>query len=141
MRGLVRSAYEKYVERIGREPEPMIEDYATVLADAQVWVAESTSGTLVGALVVYAETDHLLVSNLAVAPTSQSTGLGSTLLRLAEAHAMQLGLAQVRLYTHIRMTENIGFYARRGYRETHRGGQHGYERVFFTKTLGVATPR
>lgn len=31
------------------------------------------------------------------------------------------------------MTENLEYYPRRGYRETHRAQQHGYRRVFFTK--------
>lgn len=33
------------------------------------------------------------------------------------------------------MTENLDYYPRRGYRETHRGEQDGYQRVYFTKTL------
>jgi hypothetical protein len=35
------------------------------------------------------------------------------------------------------MTENLDYYPRKGYVETHRGEQVGYRRVFFTKTLGV----
>jgi hypothetical protein len=34
------------------------------------------------------------------------------------------------------MSENLDYYPRRGYRETHRAEQDGYRRVFFTKLLG-----
>ena len=31
VRDLVRAAYSKYVERIGKEPAPMLEDYDTLI--------------------------------------------------------------------------------------------------------------
>jgi cation transport regulator ChaC len=33
------------------------------------------------------------------------------------------------------MIENLAYYPRRGYRETHRAVQHGFRRVFFAKDL------
>ncbi len=33
------------------------------------------------------------------------------------------------------MTENLAYYLRRGYTETHRSDQDGFHRVFFRKTL------
>jgi hypothetical protein len=41
----------------------------------------------------------------------------------------------VRLYTHAAMTENHTYYRRHGYQETHRASQHGYDRVYFSKTV------
>ena len=38
---LVDAAYGHYVERIGRKPGPMTEDYAEVIRNRQVTVAES----------------------------------------------------------------------------------------------------
>jgi hypothetical protein len=46
-----------------------------------------------------------------------------------------MGLPEVRLYTNEAMTENLDYYPRRGYRETHRATQNGYRRVFFSKIL------
>lgn len=34
------------------------------------------------------------------------------------------------------MTENLDYYSRHGYRETHRVTQDGYRRVFFAKQVG-----
>jgi hypothetical protein len=33
------------------------------------------------------------------------------------------------------MTENLAYYRRHGYTETHRAGQDGFRRVFFRKLL------
>jgi len=35
------------------------------------------------------------------------------------------------------MTENLAYYPRHGYRETHRAAQDGFERVFFAKPLST----
>ena len=48
LRELVRAAYAKYVERMGREPRPMTQDYDAVVRDLDVTVAEADGGGLVG---------------------------------------------------------------------------------------------
>jgi GNAT superfamily N-acetyltransferase len=88
-------------------------------------------------VVVELHPDHLLVENIAVRPAAQGRGVGRVLLARAEELAAELGYGEVRLYTHETMTENIAYYPRRGYTETHRGGQDGYRRVFFRKELGA----
>ncbi len=134
MRALAREAYGHYVERIGREPPPMVADFALDVDQGRAWVAQQ-EGRIVGLLVLEVAEDHVLLENVAVAPASQGTGIGRRLLRLAEDQAQARGLAQVRLYTHETMTENQEYYARHGYRETHRASDHGLRRVFFTKHL------
>jgi hypothetical protein len=56
-------------------------------------------------------------------------------MRFADDEARRRGFAELRLYTHVLMTENIARYLRLGWRETHRATQAGYERVFMTKRL------
>lgn len=41
----------------------------------------------------------------------------------------------IRLCTNEAMTENLAYYLRMGYPETHRAVENGYHRVFFTKRL------
>lgn len=48
-------------------------------------------------------------------------------------HARDLGYAEVRLSTNEKMTENLAYYPRHGYVETHRETVDGYGRVFLTK--------
>lgn len=61
--------------------------------------------------------------------------MGGRLLALAEDRARLMGLPEVRLLANAAMTETLTCYQRRGYRQTHRVEQDGYQRVFFTKHL------
>lgn len=81
----------------------------------------------------------LLLDVVAVAPGAQGHGYGALLLARAEDDARELGLPEVRLYTNRAMNENQTFYPRHGYSETARGRQHGYDRVFYTKTIAPPT--
>jgi N-acetylglutamate synthase-like GNAT family acetyltransferase len=128
------AAYRLYIDRIGREPAPMTADYGRIAKSGQAWVAEQ-GGCVVGLLVLELAGDHFLLENVAVAPSAQGLGIGGRLLQLAEKQAKAHGLREVRLYTNQAMTENLAYYAGRGYRETHRATQNGFRRVFFTKTL------
>lgn len=134
MAELARQAYAAYVGRIGREPAPMGADYASVVRTERAWVAE-LDGRIVGLLVLRFGADHLLLDNVAVSPEFQQLGIGKSLLDLAEQEARTAGLPEIRLYTNVAMTENLSFYPRRGYRETHRAVEDGYQRAFFTKPV------
>ena len=134
---IVDAAYAHYVPRIGRRPAPMEDDHAARIRDGEAWVFVA-EGAVAGVLVLIDESDHLLLDNVAVDPAQRGTGIGRALLLFAEAEARRRGYAEVRLYTNVMMTENIAMYARIGYRETGRGGQAGFQRVFYTKTLGEA---
>lgn len=134
MHELAQAAYQPYVARIGRRPAPMTADYASIANSGNAWVAEHL-GRLVGLLVLESAEDHLLLDNVAVDPDVQGLGVGSRLLRLAEEQAEAQGFHEVRLYTNEVMNENLAYYPRRGYRETHRATHNGYRRVFFAKTV------
>jgi ribosomal protein S18 acetylase RimI-like enzyme len=84
--------------------------------------------------------DHLLLDNIAVRPDQQGQGLGRRLIAFAEDEARRLAFAELRLYTHEKMVENIALYTRLGFAETGRGHQAGYDRVFMTKRLTTDPP-
>jgi predicted N-acetyltransferase YhbS len=126
IRAIVEAAYSPYIERIGMRPGPMHDDQAQQVADGLVHVAER-GGEVVGLIVLSPQADHLLIENVAVAPAVRGTGVGRLLLQFAERQ----GFAELRLYTHVKMTENQALYARNGYVETHRDDV----RAFFTKRL------
>lgn len=86
-------------------------------------------------LVTTVTDDELVIDNVAVSPAAQGRGLGTVLLRQAERFAAGYGLGRVRLYTNEAMTENVDYYARRGFVETHRAIDDGFRRVYFTKRL------
>lgn len=133
VRQLVLDAYGHYVARMGKPPGPMLDDYDRRIADGQAWVLEE-GGQLAGMLVLEDQGDGaLLLDNVAVAPSAQGKGYGRALVAFAEAEARRRGLGEVRLYTHVLMTENLALYARLGFRETGRVSEKGYERVYMAK--------
>jgi ribosomal protein S18 acetylase RimI-like enzyme len=134
MAAIARDAYAPYLPRLGRAPAPMTSDYAEVAGGGQAWVA-TAAGQVVGLLVLVPLPGYLLLENVAVHPDQQGRGIGSRLLAAAERQARMLGVAEIRLYTNEAMTENLAWYRRHGYTETHRADQAGYRRVFFAKRL------
>jgi ribosomal protein S18 acetylase RimI-like enzyme len=129
---IAAAAYAPYVARIGRPPAPMTADYDGAIGRGEVWVAVR-DGAVVGFVVLVLRPDHLLLENVAADPAHQGTGVGARLLALAEEHGAETG--EVRLYTHVAMTENQAYYPRHGYVETHRASEDGFDRVFFRKRL------
>jgi N-acetylglutamate synthase-like GNAT family acetyltransferase len=133
---IVHASFGMYVVRIGREPAPMGADYRAAVASSRVWVIEA-DGKVAGVVVNEVHDDHLLLDTVAVDPGAQGHGYGALLLARAEDDARELGLPEVRLYTHQTMTENQTFYPRHGYIETTRGRQDGYDRVFYVKKIAA----
>jgi ribosomal protein S18 acetylase RimI-like enzyme len=86
-------------------------------------------GEVIGFVILIAQPGYLLLDNVAVRPDVQCRGIGTRLLDLAEDHARNLHLGEVRLYTNEAMTENLSYYPRHGYVETHRAEQDGFRRV------------
>lgn len=134
MKACVESAYRHYISRIGKPPGPMVDDYPTVVKRHQAFVAES-GGQVVGVLVLILKDKGMLLDNVAVRPEFQGSGLGRKLMELAESEARRQGFAQLDLYTHELMTENIDMYKRLGYMETERRTESGYPRVYMCKRL------
>ena len=133
---VVRAAYSIYVERIGKPPGPMLDDYAALIADGAVSVLEDGDRAIAAIIVLIPKADHLLLDNIAVRPGLQGRGFGRKLVAFAESEARRRGYAELRLYTHQKMTENIGLYLRLGFSEIGRGHVAGYDRVFMRKPVG-----
>jgi GNAT superfamily N-acetyltransferase len=137
---IVNAAYAIYVDRIGKPPGPMLDDYARLIADGMVSVLEDADRAMAAVIVLVPKQDHLLLDNIAVRPDHQGQGLGRQLIAFAEGEARRLGYAELRLYTHQMMTENIALYARLGFVETGRGQEAGYDRVFMRKYIAADAP-
>lgn len=131
---IVYDAYVKYVARIGRQPGPMLDDYAARVAAGEVSVCVE-GDAIAGILVLEPAPDHLLLDNIAVAPAWQGRGVGRMLLDFADAEARRAGFAELRLYTHVLMHENIALYRHLGWQEYARGEQSGFQRVFMRKAV------
>ena len=134
MRSCARAAYAHYIERMGKEPGPMLDDYADRIANDHAFLVRN--GDEVGALLVLIEEPYgILLDNVAVTPGLQGTGIGSRLMRFAEREARNLGYREIFLYTHIVMVESYELYLRLGYEETERKTVNGYQRIYMKKSL------
>ena len=135
VRGVVLSAYQRYVAVIGTMPGPMLDDYAMRIAADQVWVLEE-AGEVVGVLVLEERPNLFLLDNIALRPDRQGLGLGRLLLDFAEAEAERRGWDTITLYTHALMAENIAIYTGRGYAQTARRTENGFDRIYMQRRLG-----
>jgi ribosomal protein S18 acetylase RimI-like enzyme len=133
---IARAAYGKYVPRIGREPAPMSADFAAEIAAGRVVVAEADGG-VVGYMVAWPQADGYFIDNIAVDPAAQGRGLGRQLIDHAARVAHRHGLAALRLYTHVAMSENLSLHRRMGFVETHRAIEDGFSRVFMRCELAT----
>jgi GNAT superfamily N-acetyltransferase len=128
------AAHQHYVPRIGRPPAPMTADYTAAIRRGQAWVA-AVDGEVAGFIILISRPGYLLLENVAVLPAAQGRGIGARLLALAEDRARALHVPEIRLYTNAAMTENLAYYPRHGYTETHRAQQDGFDRVFYRKQV------
>src|ERR1700731_2654709 len=96
---IVEYAYRHYIQRMGKPPGPMLDDYSARASEGVVWVIEDAK-TIVGILVLLPKPDHLLLDNIAVSRAHQGRGFGRRLLEFAEAEAWRQGYQEIRLYTH-----------------------------------------
>ena len=134
VRECVEAAYRHYIERIGRKPGPMLDDYAQIIGERPVHVAE-LDGKVLGMLVLDETDEGFLLETVGVDPSVKGTGIGRLLIEFAESEARRKGYESLYLYTHEKMTENQALYARNGYVEYARRSENGLARVYMRKPL------
>ena len=95
------------------------------------------SGEIVGGLWGIVVADWLFVELLFVPEDCRTKGLGSSLMKQAEAIAARRGCVGIRLDTYT--FQAPGFYAKLGYQEFGRLDNHprGHQRVYYFKTLAT----
>jgi ribosomal protein S18 acetylase RimI-like enzyme len=133
---MIRAAFTKYIERIGKPPGPMFTKYTEIIQTHEVYVLQDKS-TIQGSIILEAddESNTLEVGSLVVDPTAQGRGYGRILMEFAEERARTQGRRSLTLYTNVKMWENLGLYRKLGFVEVGRRVQDGYERVFFEKDI------
>ena len=130
----VCAAYLRHIERVGKQPWPMLQDYSNVIRTSQVHVAER-DWRILGVLELLVTDEGFLLDSVAVEPSAQGTGIGRQLLEFAEKEARRHGFQSIYLMTNEKMTENQALYARIGYVLFDRQTVHGYSRVLMRKPL------
>ena len=133
---IARTAYQKYVARIGKEPAPMLADFSTHLNDDTIFVVEDGRGRdIIAYAVIVVKEGQFWLENIAVEPAHSAQGVGTELIHFVEGFIADFADAYY-LYTNIKMIENIDWYQRIGFTEIKRMTEDGFERVYFCKKLG-----
>lgn len=127
----MRAAYATYTSRLdGLLLPPLTVNYEEEIRHYPVWIAES-AGKLVGGLILQMDEKQISIANVAVSPEFQGHGLGRGLLSFGEAEARRLGYEEIRLATHVLLTENHSLYRHLGWTEVSRDEA----RVYMKKSL------
>ncbi|MGM7681932.1 GNAT family N-acetyltransferase [Cytobacillus sp. Hm23] len=119
------AAYSVYLNRFKEKLPPMNVDYEEEIALYPLWVAESDN-EVIGGLVLLFEDEYSTLANVAVHPNYQGLGLGRSLLQFAETEARSRGYMEIRLATHVLLTENISYYLHLGWIEFDRDAKRVY---------------
>ena len=104
---LARLAYADYLPVIGRKPQPMAVDWATLIDDHEIWIMAGEATSAIASLALKVKPDHVLIWSVAVAPEHQHRGIGRRLMAFAEERARALRHDELRLFTNARMKRNI----------------------------------
>lgn len=127
----MESAYAPYQERMGGERLPPMDiDYSSEIENYPVWVVES-QGQIVGGLIMVFEDGRSSIANIAIDPKFQGQGIGGKLMRFAEFKAKEKNTSELRLATHVLLSENISLYRHLGWEETGRDES----RIFMKKEI------
>jgi GNAT superfamily N-acetyltransferase len=109
-------------------------DDRAAVGRSEAWLA-GDDAVPVGLLVLVPTPGYLRLENVAVIPAQQGRGIGTRLLGFADERARDVSLPEVRPNTNAAMTENVTYYGRHGYTESHRAEEHGFSRVYFSRLL------
>ncbi|NNG00750.1 MAG: GNAT family N-acetyltransferase [Desulfobacteraceae bacterium] len=131
LQNCMETAYSFYMSRMGgKRLPPMDVDYSLEIKEFPCWVAEH-EGKIIGGLIMMIDDEHASIANVAVLPDIQGQGLGGGLMRFAESIAHKKNFSELRLATHVLLTENISWYLQLGWIEIDRDDV----RVYFKKEI------
>jgi ribosomal protein S18 acetylase RimI-like enzyme len=138
-RRVLWTAFTPYVRNLGREITAHHYTFlAAAIARGDVYLALDGE-EIVGVAATERRDSRIYIDRLGVAPTRQSTGLGSFLLERVEEIARASGLKELSLETAEMAEGNVRLYRRHGFEIVRRGppshGMDAHTRVFMVKPL------
>lgn len=135
IQNIAESAYSIYLDRMPTKPFPMLDDYSAHINEGTIHVLEDDTGVMGYVVLLLKEPENILLDNIAVSPDAQKKGYGRELAMFAEEMGRRKGCKSIYLYTNEVMSENLVWYARLGYEETHRAVEGAYKRIYMRKAL------
>lgn len=127
-------AFITYIAAIGKQPQPMLDDYQALIDTGLVFAAFEEE-KLVGVLVISEESHSLCIETLATHPHAQGRGVGKALIAYAETIARANRAASIWLSTNSLMHHAQQIYEHLGFMAYDRRSVNGYDRIFYRKNL------
>ena len=124
-------AYEKYIERMGKEPAPM---RPVIQKEDVVFVCEDNKQVIALAILVKIN-DQIILDSIAVDPPHQKKGIGNNFIKFIEEYLMEQKVNKYQLYTNEKMFENIDWYQKIGFKKFKKVTEKGFNRIYFEKQL------
>ena len=124
-------AYEKYVERMGKEPVPM---RPSIQKEDVVFVCEDNKQIIAFAILVKIN-DQIILESIAVDPLHQKKGIGNNFIKYIEQYLIKQKINKYQLYTNEKMFENIDWYQKIGFKIFKKVTEKGFNRIYFEKQL------
>ena len=124
-------AYEKYVERMGKEPAPM---RPVIQKEDVVFVCEENKQVIAFAILVKIN-DQIILDSIAVDPSHQNKGIGNNFIKFIERYLIEQKFNRYQLYTNEKMFENIDWYQKIGFKIFKKVTEKGFNRIYFEKQL------
>ena len=127
-------AFIDYIPLIGKQPQPMLDDYQALISHHSVYVVAEDS-KVVGVLVVGETEDGFCIETLATHPEVQGIGIGKKLISFAENMARQRRYDSIYLTTNIHMLKSQAIYSHLGFVECGKSIVGGYQRMKMQKII------
>ena len=131
---VVEAAFARYEDRMEGPPAPLLADYARLASVGRVSVMRD-GRRIVGVMVHDVVGGAIEIDTVAVRPDREGRGYARLMLDWAIDRGLANGAHAVTLYTNEVMHEAQGFWLRHGFRETGRGREDGYSRVYYRRCL------
>jgi N-acetylglutamate synthase-like GNAT family acetyltransferase len=128
---IAQKAYEKYIERMGKEPAPM---RPVIQKEDVVFVCEDNKQVIAFAILVKIN-DQIILDSIAVDPPHQKKGIGNNFIKFIEEYLMEQKVNKYQLYTNEMMFENIDWYQKIGFKIFKKVTEKGFNRIYFEKQL------
>ena len=124
-------AYEKYIERMGKEPAPM---RPVIQNEDVVFVCEDNKQVIAFVILVKIN-DQIILDSIAVDPPHQKKGIGNNFIKFIEQYLIKQKINKYQLYTNEKMFENIDWYQKIGFKIFKKITEKGFNRIYFEKQL------
>lgn len=130
----VCQAFMHYILLIGKQPQPMLDNYKALI-DTQKVVVATLEEKIAGVLVLDINEEGFCIETLAVYPVAQGAGIGRKLINFAENVAKNSGFKSIYLSTNRLMTKSQQIYSHLGYEVYDERVINGYDRLYLRKQL------